>query len=395
MCTSKGRGVDSRGSPAVLSARGTGLTVPKSPDVTPAPPRTQHPFYMYEAIREQPDAFAAVAARLAPAVSELAARLAACDRLYLVGIGTSYHAALVGEHLVRAFGGDLPVQAVHAFDFALYGPRLTRDDAVVTISHRGTKRYTRDALVRAREAGCLTAVITGEGPEDRAPADVVLQTVAQERTSAHTVSYTGAVAALGALASHIGVRRLGRATLAPATLTTAVPAALRAALELEPDTALAARRFVSSPRVWLVGAGPGAIAATEGALKILETSYTTAQGMSAEAILHGPFQATEPEDLFVLIAQAGPGQVRVADVAAAVREIGAPFVVVDDGSATTLRDGAASWSVPPTPEPFTALTCTVPLQLFSYHLALARGTNPDGFRLEDPRFARAHQRVTL
>jgi glutamine---fructose-6-phosphate transaminase (isomerizing) len=47
------------------------------------------------------------------------------------------------------------------------------------------------------------------------------------------------------------------------------------------------------------------------------------------------------------------------------------------------------------PEPLTAMTCAVPVQLFSYYLALARGTNPDGFRLEDARFAKAFRRFTL
>src|SRR5579859_1900648 len=135
--------------------------------MTPAEPRTAHPFYMYDAMREQPDAFAAVAARTAPAAETVTARLARCDRLYLVGIGTSYHAALAGEHLVRAYGGGMPVYAAHAFDFALYGPPLGPRDAVITVTHRGTKRYTRDALVRAREAGCPTVVITGDGPDAR------------------------------------------------------------------------------------------------------------------------------------------------------------------------------------------------------------------------------------
>jgi glutamine---fructose-6-phosphate transaminase (isomerizing) len=374
--------------------------------MTPPEPRTTHPFYMYDAMREQPEAFAAVAARASSAVEAIAARLAACDRLYLVGIGTSYHAALAGEHLVRTYGGGIPAQAAHAFDFALYGPRLGPRDAVITVTHRGTKRYTRDALMRAREAGCATVVITGEGPDDPGSAarnreietatGVVLHTVPQERSSTHTVSYAGAVAALAALIAQVGATRLGRPALDPALLRSAVPAAIRGALALEPEIAGRTRELTSSPRIWLVGGGPGAIAAVEGALKIKETSYATAEGMSAEAMLHGPFQSTEPEDLFILIAQAGPAQSRVADVAGAIGEIGARLVVVDDGSAAMLRDGsAARWSVPPVPEPFTALTCAVPLQLFSYHLALARGTNPDSFRLDDPRFAKAFRRVTL
>ena len=113
-------------------------------------------------------------------------------------------------------------------------------------------------------------------------------------------------------------------------------------------------------------------------------------------MLHGPFQSTEPEDLFLLIAQSGPAQRRVADVAAAAHEIGARPVLVDDGtSAIPAGSLAARWSVPPVPEPFTALTCAVPLQLFAYHLALARGTNPDSFRLDDPKFLKAFRRVAL
>lgn len=364
--------------------------------MTPAEPRTAHPFYMYDAMRAQPGAFADVAARTASAAGPVTRRLAACDRLYLVGIGTSYHAALTGEYLVRMYGGGMPVYAAHAFDFALYGPPLGPRDAVITVTHRGTKRYTLDALVRAREAGCPTVVITGEATDDRTGADAAFHTVAQERSSTHTVSYAGAVAALAVLAEQIGAARLGRPAMDPALLREAVPAAIGGALGLEPDIAARAREFAGSPRFWLVGGGPGAVAAIEGALKIKETSYATAEGMSAEAMLHGPFQATQPEDLFILVAQAGPAQARVADVAAAAREIGARLAVIDDGASPIPAGGlAARWTVPSVPEPFAALTCAVPLQLFSYYVALARGTNPDSFRLDDPRFLRAFRRVTL
>ncbi|MDQ3912614.1 MAG: glutamine--fructose-6-phosphate aminotransferase, partial [Actinomycetota bacterium] len=60
-----------------------------------------------------------------------------------------------------------------------------------------------------------------------------------------------------------------------------------------------------------------------------------------------------------------------------------------DGTTGSAPQTAVLLNVPEVPEAFSALTCLVPLQLFSYHLALARGTNPDSFRAEDPRFARA------
>ena len=357
-------------------------------------PRTTHPYYMYDAILGQPDAFARVIDRVDGTAAALTARLAGAARVFLVGIGTSYHAAQIGEYLMRAYGADLPVQAVHAFEFALYGPPLGPRDAVVGVSHRGTKRYTGAALARARLAGCTTALITGDAGTASVPeVDQVLHTVPQERSSAHTISYTGAVAALASLADQVGGHRQGRRPLGQAYLRTEIPAALRAALTTEPRVQALARAHAGRRRIWLVGGGPGAVVAHEIALKIKETSYLQAEGLSVEAMLHGPFQCVDPEDLFVLIAQDGPSGARIAELAAPVRTIGAGLVVVGDDTARTIDDGACL--VPRVPEPFAGLTCVVPLQLFTYHLALVRGTNPDGFRLDDPRFARAYKQVTL
>ncbi|HLJ61165.1 MAG TPA: SIS domain-containing protein [bacterium] len=358
-------------------------------------PRANHPYFMYDAIQGQPDAFSRVSDRTEAATEAFVERLASCARLFLVGIGTSYHAAQIGEYLVGAYGGGLPVRAVHAFDFALYGPALARDDAVLGISHRGTKRYTAASLARAAEAGCFTMLITGEdGPTGAAHADVTLHTVPQERSSAHTISYIGAVSTLATVADQLGGRRTGRRPLGSAFLRTDVPEALRTALGTEPSVAVEARARVGRRRIWLAGGGPGAVTAQEAALKIKETSYLQAEGMSVEAMLHGPFQCAEPEDLFVLIAPQGPAQTRVADLAAAVGAIGAGLFVVGDGSVEP-PPGAGVCTVPRVPEPLAALTCVVPLQLFAYHLAMARGTNPDGFRLQDARFAQAYARVTL
>jgi len=106
-------------------------------------------------------------------------------------------------------------------------------------------------------------------------------------------------------------------------------------------------------------------------------------------MLHGPFQCVEADDLFVLVAPAGAARERTLEVAELVEEVGAPYIIVGDET-TGGRPGAAGVvRVPEVPEPFSALTCLVALQLFSYHLALACGTNPDIFRVDDPRFARA------
>jgi glucosamine--fructose-6-phosphate aminotransferase (isomerizing) len=350
--------------------------------------RQGHPYHMHDAIQAQPDAFARAVERNETDAEVFAAESASCRRLFLVGIGTSHHAAVVGEHLFRAYGGGVDVRASHSFDFALYGPNLEPDDVVVAVSHRGTKRYTALALQRAREAGCKTALVTGEGDAETPEVDFLFRTVAQERSAAHTVSYTGAIAVLSLLASRLGHRRTGEETLDAGLLQNEVPAALRETLGLEDEVAGLAREHLDRRRIWLVGAGPSAVTATETALKIKETSYLQAEGLPTETMLHGPFQCVEAEDLFVLIAPEGPARERTLEIAGLAAEVGAPVVVVGDGSGNTSA-GVTSLTVPSVPEPFSALTCLVPLQLFSYHLALARGTNPDSFRAEDPRFAKA------
>src|SRR5829696_3206761 len=357
-------------------------------------PRSSHPYHMHDAIQAQPEAFVRAIERNGEAVEDLAIRVASCDRIFLAGIGTSHHASLVGEHLMRAYGGP-DVRAVHSFDLALYGPQMRPEDCVVAVSHRGAKRYTALALEQARQAGCVTALVTGVAGSGEGRADAVFRTVAQERSSAHTVSYTSTLAVLALLAGRLGYHRTGSATLPDVLLQEELPDALRAALRTEEEVAALAREHVGRRRIWLVGGGPSAVTATETALKIKETSYLQAEGMPTETMLHGPFQCVEADDLFVLIAPSGAARERTLELAELVEEVGARYLILGDNATETLPAAAGVLRVPEVPEPFSALSCLVPLQLYAYHLALARGTNPDSFRGDDPRFARADVSVRL
>ncbi|BCL80563.1 SIS domain-containing protein [Ktedonobacteria bacterium brp13] len=354
--------------------------------------RTQHPFHMYDAILAQPHVFAEIVQRIRPRIEQIAHKLEHAQRIFIVGIGTSFHAAEVGYHLLRYYGVAVPFQALHSFDFALYGPALSDRDCVIVVSHRGGKRSSLEAIKRAKEANCFTVLITGEGtPGTMQYADVVFTTTRQDASSAHTVSYTGSIAVLACLAEGLGQQQH-----ATNFLQEELPGILQTCLMAGTQMMSLANAHLKHRRIWIVGGGPSGITAQEIALKIKETSYLQAEGMPVEVMLHGPFQCVEPEDLFILIVPAGPAQARVLELATMIKAIGAPFIVVSDGTATNIQqDAAAVCNVPSVPEPFTALTCLLPLQLFSYYLALARGTNPDGFRLEDPRFAQAMKLVQL
>lgn len=352
---------------------------------------TKHPFNMYTHIRQQPEAFANAVERNREAVARFAEVASGKDRLYAVGIGTSWHAALMAEYFARAFGAGMTFIPAHSFDFVLYGPQLTERDAVIVISHTGRKSYSVDALELGKASPAPTALVTGEeGAERHAGLQHLFVASSPEGSATYTFSYTSALAVLASVISEVGARRSGAETLPASMLTSDLPNAMRAALGQEATAKALAPLHVGHRRIWLAGAGPAGVTAMEVALKIKESSYLQAEGFSTEQMLHGAFQSVEPEDLMILVAPEGRGQSRTLDLAKETKEIGLDLIVVTDGSSSELDSLAdSSLIVPRVPEPFSAITTLIPLHHLAYWLAIERGTNPDKFRLDDERFAKA------
>src|SRR5213080_3724061 len=289
---------------------------------TPPPPRAGHPYYMHDAIYAQPGALRLVTRGQGELIAGAAARLKTMDRMLLSGIGTSWHATLVGE-LLMAHAGRLGhrARAFHSFEFKSYWPEPDARTGVIVVSHRGSKRYSVEALAKARAGGGVGVAITGKGAEGLASADYVLRTVDQERSAAHTVSYTTALALLAALAAAIGDDD------DIAHEMDAIPDQLALLLGQESWTELAAR-FADRGRYWFVGGGPNTATAYEAALKMSEANHATALGLNCEQLLHGPWAALEPDDVVFLIALPGPAYERGLAIARVAKEVGAPVVAL-------------------------------------------------------------------
>src|SRR5712691_10359617 len=117
---------------------------------TPPPPRPGHPYYMHDAIYAQPGALRLALRANGAAVQAAAERLRAMDRVLLAGIGTSWHAALVGELLLARTGKlGYRVRALHSFEFTSYWPSPEPRTGVIIVSHRGTKHFSLEALQKA------------------------------------------------------------------------------------------------------------------------------------------------------------------------------------------------------------------------------------------------------
>jgi glucosamine--fructose-6-phosphate aminotransferase (isomerizing) len=303
--------------------------------------------HMATTIRTQPDELRRLLDDPDPAAAA-AQRMAGC-RTWLVGIGTSWHAAHHGAWLLRDAGLD--AAALHAADVAPYGRRFDAADAVIVLSHTGHTGYTAQALEAAREAGAAVVHVTGIG----AGGDV--ETVAPESSYAYTASHTGALLRLAQIAEALGAE-LGDLA--------AVPDAVARVLDAPGPGVDPPDRLLE-----LIGAGPNAWTAQEGALKIREASYVATEGLSSEQFLHGPSVALDRQDTLVVLDGGGPGAARTEAIAGAMEVTGARVVRIAERELG---------------EPLSVFPLTVWVQRIALELAQARGVSPDRFRYEeDPR----------
>lgn len=276
-----------------------------------------------------------------------AAQRLAGRRVLVVGTGTSWHAANQGAWCLRMGGVD--AWAVPAADAAAGQPFPGDGDALLLLSHRGTKLFTSEVLERARAAGVPTVVVSKRGNPD---AD--LETVSEEVSSAFTASHLAALTRVAQLAQRLGAS-LG-------------------ALDEVPDAVareLAQGQVGVRPPARLLefaGVGINAWTAAEGALKIRETALVASEGLACESILHGPAVALRAGDSLVCL-DGGAGSDRLKQLADVAR-----------AQATEVHEFAR----PELGETLSIFPLTVIVQKIAAEAAETLGTNPDGYGRDLP-----------
>jgi glucosamine 6-phosphate synthetase-like amidotransferase/phosphosugar isomerase protein len=362
----------------------------------PSEIRGKHPYHMYEEIRAQPAAVGRSLALAEHHAGEMKEAISTARRIYVTGCGTSFNAASVGAWFLRSLSrGAIDVHVAGALELAAYETGLATGDLLIGVTHSGETVMTLRALDRARDSGVRTAAITGF-PERLAEAGVdhVIPTgFPEERSWAHTASYTAALTTLAAVANACAHPK-ERLDLG------ALPEVVREAVELEEmahrvaGSTLAVERFREPARIAIVGGGPNAVTAREAVLKLLETSYVEAEAFELEYMLHGPLAAITPESLLIVIAPSGASTVRAADLAKAARRLDVlPVVLVGADNADEFLD-AHRLIMPDVPEVLSPIPYVVPLQFFAYFLSLGKGLNPDLIHRDDERHRVARAEYT-
>ena len=304
------------------------------------------------------------------------------SRIVLVGCGTSWHAALIGEYLLEEFA-QVPVEVEYASEFRYRKPVLGKRDVVILISQSGETADTLAALRLAREKGALVLGIC----------NVVGSTLSRE-TDAGVYTHAGVeigVASTKAFTAQVTVLTLFALKLAFEKGTISkpdyrelirelaeIPEKQRLILQKDDLVKRVAIKYKDAINALYLGRGYLFPVALEGALKLKEISYIHAEGYAAGEMKHGPIALIDNNLPVVAVA---PHDSYYEKIVSNIHEIKArkgniiAVLTEGDNGLKELVDDVVE--IPRSHPAVTPLLAVVPLQMLAYHMAVLKGCNVD------------------
>ena len=305
-------------------------------------------------------------------------------RVELIACGTAFYASLVGATAIQEWTG-IPARATVGSEFRYSPPPLDGSTLVIAVTQSGETADTIAPTRLARERGCpIVAVTNTVGSAITREADAVLFLQAgPEVAVAASKTFVAQVTTLVTLAAAIAKAR--------GSLTRDRERGLARALRALPDgarRALAnaeaadvpglARRYADSRGFMYVGRGYTYPAALEGALKLKEVSYIHAEGYAAGELKHGPISLLDAECPLVAVATRSSVYDKLMSNVMEGRARDAKVIAIaTEGDEQIERFADEVIRVPDTVEALSPVLAIIPLQLFAYHTAIARGTDVD------------------
>ena len=309
-------------------------------------------------------------------------KLAASERIVIVGCGTSWHAGLVAEYLFEELA-RINVEVEYASEFRYRNPVIKENDIVIAISQSGETADTLAAIELAKSKG---ATIFGV-------CNVVGSSIAR---ASHAGAYTHAgpeigVASTKAFTAQVTVLTLIAIATAKRKGTISEETYRQLLVELETIPAKVEQVFENASKIKEIafiftyarnfiylGRGLNFPVALEGALKLKEISYIHAEGYPAAEMKHGPIALIDEDMPVVFLATKDSSYEKiVSNIQEVKARKGRVIAIVTEGD--MLIPGMVDFviEVPKVHEILTPLVSVIPLQLLSYYIAVMRGRNVD------------------
>jgi glucosamine--fructose-6-phosphate aminotransferase (isomerizing) len=277
----------------------------------------------------------------------------------------------------------LPVEVDIASEYRYRDPVVDPSILCIGVSQSGETADTLAAFELAGARGAQRVAVTNVvGSAITSVADcVVLQQSGPEVAVVASKSFTGQVASLFLIGLALAARLEGasRERWEPMIgALRALPDVVNRALTTASGAARIAEQHAHVDRLLFLGRGVGYPAALEGALKLKEISYIHAEGYPAGELKHGPLALVEQGSLVIVLATRSATRDKLISNVEEVRARGGRIIAIASEGDERIADHAEEviW-VPETPELISAVVNVVPMQLFAYYAAVARGCDVD------------------
>lgn len=301
----------------------------------------------------------------------------------ILACGTSYYSALTAKHWFESIAKircDVEIASEYRYREVIADP----SELIITISQSGETLDTMEALKYAQSLGhkhSLSICNVMESALPRASELVFYTRAGAEIGVASTKAFTTQLVALFGLAVTLASMH-GRISQKQADgyleELRQLPGSIQHALNLEAQISTWANQFVNKPSALFLGRGMHYPIALEGALKLKEITYIHAEAYPAGELKHGPLALVDENMPVVVIA---PKDSLLDKVKANMQEVGARggelFVFTDLDSDFQESEGVHVIRTPRHVGVLSPIVHTLPVQILSYHVALAKGTDVD------------------
>ncbi|MQF98999.1 MAG: glutamine--fructose-6-phosphate transaminase (isomerizing) [SAR202 cluster bacterium] len=304
------------------------------------------------------------------------------NRVVLVAMGTSFHAALVGQHMIEQLSG-IPATAENASEFRNRNPIIDEKTLVISISQSGETTDTLLAMETAlnNKATVLTISNVEESQASRLAQGNIYLRSGPEIGVASTKTFTCSMEALYILSAYLGRQNgfLSEEMLREKLMDLEkLPDKLGRITSGSKSYIKLAEIYHDTSNFLYLGRGINYPIALEGALKLKEISYIHAEGFPAGEIKHGPIALIDENIPVVAIVTSGKMREKMVNNIHEVKTRGGKIIAIateGDEEIETLADHTIY--IPDATEMLTPLLTTIPLQLLAYHIAVKRGCDVD------------------
>lgn len=349
-----------------------------------------HPHFMYKEIMEQAETIpAAMRGRInfstgqvkLGGIEDQQKHLMASDQIYLVGCGTSWHAALIGSYLIEELAG-IPTKVEYASEFRYRKTAIHPNTTVIAISQSGETADTLEAVRKAKELGASAlGVVNVVGSSISRETDCgVYIHAGPEIGVASTKAFTSQVVVLILISLLLAQQKDSAKQKVRGILKelAEIPNKIKQILKSTDSIAELAKNYKDSSNFLYLGRGYQFPVALEGALKLKEISYIHAEGYPAAEMKHGPIALIDDNMPVVVSALRDSTYDKILSNIQQIKARHGKIVAVTnemDPEISKLVDHVVQ--IPATHEILAPLLTVIPLQLLAYHIAILRGCDVD------------------